>query len=168
MTLLTPGLVLQGPRVTLRPTVPADVDALVAMLAEPAVVRGGRTTTRADVEQELQASLTILVGGEVAGWLIVTEETEPDYPSVAFDIALATAHHGAGLGREALRLIVRHCIERGHHRFTIDPAVDNAAAIRCYAAVGFQPVGVLREQERWPDGRWGDSLLMDLLARELR
>ena len=58
--------------------------------------------------------------------------------------------------------------ERGHHRFTIDPAAANARAIRAYEAVGFRPVGVLRRYERGPDGRWRDGLLMDLLAVELR
>ena len=42
------------------------------------------------------------------------------------------------------------------------------AAIRCYAAVGFHPVGVLRRYERDVDGAgWHDGLLMDLLAEEL-
>jgi aminoglycoside 6'-N-acetyltransferase len=166
MTLAPPDLVLRGERVTLRPSRPADVDALLAVLAEPAVVRWWRVSTREDVVEELGVGLTVLVGDAVAGWLLVTEETEPDYRSVAFDIALTTALHGGGYGREALRLVIAHCIARGHHRFTIDPAVDNERAIRSYAAVGFKPVGILREHERRPGGRWGDSLLMDLVARE--
>jgi aminoglycoside 6'-N-acetyltransferase len=166
MTLVPPDLILHGERVTLRPSRQADVDALVAVLAEPAVMRWWRASTREDVVEELGVGLTVRVGDAVAGWLLVTEETEPDYRSVAFDIALTTALHGGGYGREALRLMVGHCIACGHHRFTIDPAVDNERAIRSYAAVGFKPVGILREHERRPDGRWGDSLLMDLVARE--
>ena len=42
-----------------------------------------------------------------------------------------------------------------------------SAAIRCYAKVGFRPVGVLRRYERGLDGTWHDGLLMDLLADEL-
>jgi aminoglycoside 6'-N-acetyltransferase len=57
--------------------------------------------------------------------------------------------------------------ERGHHRLVIDPAADNTAAIRCYSAVGFRPVGIVRQYERGPDGKWHDGLLMDLLADEL-
>jgi aminoglycoside 6'-N-acetyltransferase len=50
----------------------------------------------------------------------------------------------------------------------IDPAADNEAAIRCYAAVGFRPVGVLRRYERDVDGAGRhDGLLMDLLAEDL-
>ncbi len=58
--------------------------------------------------------------------------------------------------------------DRGHHRLVIDPAADNEPAIRCYTAVGFRPVGVLRRYERNVDGAgWHDGLLMDLLAEEL-
>jgi aminoglycoside 6'-N-acetyltransferase len=64
--------------------------------------------------------------------------------------------------------VARHLIrDLGHHRITIDPAADNEAAIRCYAKVGFRPVGVMRRYERGPDGTWHDGLLMDLLADEL-
>lgn len=50
---------------------------------------------------------------------------------------------------------------------TIDPAVDNAAAIRAYEKVGFRKVGVMREYWRSPDGTWRDCLLVDLLKHEL-
>jgi aminoglycoside 6'-N-acetyltransferase len=54
--------------------------------------------------------------------------------------------------------------ECGHHRLTIDPAADNAAAIRADEKTGFKPVGLMREYSRDPDGVWRDGLLMDLLA----
>lgn len=65
--------------------------------------------------------------------------------------------------------LARHLLhDLGHHRLVIDPAANNAPAIRCYAAVGFVPVGVLRQYERDADGAgWHDGLLMDLLADEL-
>jgi aminoglycoside 6'-N-acetyltransferase len=67
-----------------------------------------------------------------------------------------------------VRRIVRHLIDdRGHHRITIDPATENAAAIRAYEKAGFQPVGVMRRSERdTGGGGWHDSLLMELLAGE--
>ena len=65
-------------------------------------------------------------------------------------------------------MLARYLIqERGHHRLTIDPAVDNAAAIRAYEKVGFRAVGVMRSYERGPDGTFHDGLLMELLAGEL-
>ena len=87
------------------------------------------------------------------------------YRSVGLDIFLTTARQGQGLGREALRLVIAHYLERGHHRFTIDPAADNERAIRAYAAVGFKPVGRMRDYELGADGTWHDGLLMDLLGR---
>jgi aminoglycoside 6'-N-acetyltransferase len=67
-----------------------------------------------------------------------------------------------------LRTLARHLIvEHGHHRLAIDPAADNAAAIRCYSKVGFRPVGIMRQAERGNDGSWHDCLLMDLLADEI-
>lgn len=92
------------------------------------------------------------------------------YPEVAFDIMLGTRWHGRGLGRRALRLAIDYFISRGHHRFTIDPALDNTAAVRCYSAVGFQRVGILRQAERVPGGapdEFRDALFMDLLASDL-
>ena len=59
------------------------------------------------------------------------------------------AFHGRGIGTEAVRRVVRLLIdERGHHRITIDPAAENAAAIRAYEKVGFRPVGIMRGYER--------------------
>jgi aminoglycoside 6'-N-acetyltransferase len=154
--------------VTLRPSVEADVDALVALLAGPGVMPWWGTNTAADVRQELHLGRAILVDGEIAGWLLVHEELEPDYRHAALDIALADRFRGRGIGRRALRTVIAELIAAGHHRFTIDPAVANEAAIRAYAAVGFREVGILRQAERAPDGVWRDALLMELLADELR
>jgi aminoglycoside 6'-N-acetyltransferase len=161
--------VLQGERLTLRPASEDDVDALAALLAEPDVSEWWGRYDAERVRQELSsiASLAIIVDAAVVGWLHVNEEAEPDYPSVWFDIALTTRLHGQGYGPEALCLAIRHQIGRGHHRFSIDPSAENTRAIRAYASIGFRPVGVMREYERAPDGRWRDGLLMDLLAREL-
>jgi aminoglycoside 6'-N-acetyltransferase len=160
-------LELRGERVTLRPADEEDVPGLLAILREPEVARWWGPYDAEQVREELPGSFAVLAEGALAGWLLVDEEDDPDYPSVAFDIGLTTALHGHGYGREVLRVAIRHFADRGHHRFTIDPAVGNERAIRCYAAVGFKPVGVLRAYERVADG-WRDGLLMDLLADELR
>lgn len=162
------GAVLHGGRVTLRPATSDDVDALVAILAEPEVARWWGHNDTGSVRGEITAFETyvIVVDGATAGWLHVNEENEPDYRHAGLDITLATALHGRGLGQEALRVAIGALVERGHHRFTIDPARANDRAIRAYAALGFKPVGVLREYERGPDGMWRDGLLMDLLVAE--
>jgi aminoglycoside 6'-N-acetyltransferase len=158
---------LRGERVMLRHAEAGDVDALLTLLAEPEIAQWWSPYEAEEVRADLGHSFVILVDGVVIGWLQYDEETEPDYLHVGFDLLVTTALRGQGYGREALRVAIRHFIARGHHRFTIDPAVGNERAIRAYAAVGFRPVGVLRAYERGPDGSWRDGLLMDLLADEL-
>ena len=164
---------LAGDAVTLRPYDAADLPALVRLVNDPAVAAWWGTYDEAALHDELTDERltvwTIVVDGEPAGVVETMEEDEPDYRQVSLDIFLSAQLHGRGLGAEALRTVLRHLFdERGHHRATIDPAVENERAIRSYASIGFKPVGVMRRAERAPDGRWRDSLLMDLLAEELR
>jgi aminoglycoside 6'-N-acetyltransferase len=160
-------VLLRGERVALRPGRADDTDALLRILAEPEIARWWGSHDATDVGEDLPESYVILAGDVVIGWLQFTQETTPEYRHVGLDIMVTTRLRGRGYGREALRVIIRHFIDRGHHRFTIDPALENERAIRAYAAIGFKPVGVLRSYERAPDGTWRDGLLMDLLADEL-
>lgn len=109
---------------------------------------------------------TIEVDGAVAGLIQFSQELEPKCRHAGIDLFLDPALHGRGLGTEAVRRVVRHLIdELGYHRITIDPAVDNAAAIRAYEKVGFKPVGVMRRYERDVGGEgWHDGLLMELVV----
>ncbi len=156
---------LHGSRLLLRRASAEDAEALCAILAEPSVAQWWGPFDRATALDEIDTSFVIVVDGAVAGWLLFEEEDWWQYPCVGFDIALTTDLQGQGYGREALRVAIEHFIGRGHHRFTIDPAVDNAPAIRTYEAVGFKPVGVLRSYERRGE-RWCDGLMMDLLSEE--
>ena len=164
--------VLQGERLTLRPVEDGDLDAIAEIVVSPGVREWwGPVGDRDKVREELRgddAAFAIEVDGELAGWLSVTEESDPDWRHAALDIVLGPSYQDRGLGSEALRAVIRGLVdERGHHRLTIDPNVDNERAIRAYAAVGFRRVGVLRRYGRMSDGRWHDHLLMDLLAEEL-
>ena len=112
--------------------------------------------------------LVMEIGGEVAGGIQYSEEDDPMYRHAGIDIYLSGRFQGQGAGRQAIALLAGWLLgPRGHHRITIDPAVANEQAIRCYAAVGFRPVGVVRQYERGPDGTFHDGLLMDLLRGEL-
>jgi aminoglycoside 6'-N-acetyltransferase len=167
----SPPVLSTGP-ITLRPLRDEDLAPLVAMVAMPGVAEWWGTPEPPEREKEgLEndgSAFAVEVDGELAGWIGYTEELEPDYKSVALDITLFPEYHDRGLGPAALRLACAWLIdERGHHRLTIDPAVENARAVRAYAKVGFRPVGILRKHERAPDGRWRDGLLMDMLADEL-
>jgi len=165
---------LQGARVTLRPPTAADVPELARIRTSEQVHRwwrGGNDMTKAVTEDLQQPDVETFVvehESEIVGAIQWQAETEPDYLHASIDIYIDPAVHGRGIGSDAVRTLARHLIvDRGHHRLVIDPAADNAAAIRCYSKVGFKPVGVMRRYERGDDGGWHDGLLMDLLADEL-
>jgi aminoglycoside 6'-N-acetyltransferase len=145
--------------ISLRPFEPADEETMAAFLAEPDVKRWW-----VDGDYERDHGWVVEVDGSFAGWVQYEEETYEWYPSVALDISLTTSLHGGGYGRRVLKLVIDHFVAQGHHRFTIDPDVTNERAIRCYSAVGFEPVGVMRAYERNPEGGWNDALLMDLIV----
>jgi aminoglycoside 6'-N-acetyltransferase len=164
---------VEGDRLRLRPLSPEDLGALAAILAAPGVREWwSPPDTPEAVREDLRnegAAFGIEVEGDLVGWLAFNDETDRDWRSVGIDIFLAPSHQGRGLGPEALRTVIGWLrAERGRQRFTIDPAVHNERAIAAYTAVGFRPVGVMRQVERGADGSWHDNLLMDLLAEELR
>ena len=156
--------------VVLRPLAAGDEAELLRIHSTPEVVRWWDVPDAGFPWSDDSEStrLTIEVDGKVAGLIQFSEELDPKYRHAAIDLFLDPALHGRGLGTEAVRRVVRHLVDdRGHHRITIDPAADNDRAIRAYRAVGFRDVGVMRRYGRLGDGRWGDHLLMDLLAEEL-
>jgi aminoglycoside 6'-N-acetyltransferase len=157
-------------RLVLRPLAPGDEAGLRRIHATPEVARwwdapddGFPWTDEPD-----STRLAIEVDGTVAGMIQYSEEPEPKYRHASVDLFLDPAFHGRGLGTEALRRVVRHLVdERGHHRITIDPAAQNAAAIRAYEKVGFRRVGVMRRYERDTGGTgWHDGLLMEYVTPE--
>ncbi|HZQ75734.1 MAG TPA: GNAT family protein [Acidimicrobiia bacterium] len=164
---------LPGRLVRLRPPTEGDIAELARIRATPEVYarwRGGddlEAEVRRDIDEPGSTGYVVELDGGVAGWIQWSAEDEPDYRHASLDVYIDPALHGRGVGTDAVRTVCRHLLRvRGHHRLTIDPAADNEAAIRCYAKVGFRPVGVMRRYERGPDGSWHDALLMDLLADE--
>lgn len=146
---------------------PDDAPALRAILRTPQVAAwwgpvpdGFPTSDEPDI-----ARLTIVADGRVAGLIQFAEEADPDYRHASIDVFVDPELHGRGIGTEAVRSVAEQLMrDHGHHRITIDPAVDNAAAIRCYLKAGFEPVGVQRAA--WRDataGAWRDVLLMELV-----
>ena len=165
---------LAGPRVRLRPGDERDVPVLCAILAEPEVACWwGDPEPASVVVAKLRGDdesvlLVIEAAGQIIGGIEYHEENEPMYRHAGIDIYLSARGQGQGFGTEAVALLARFlCEQRGHHRLTIDPAAANHRAIRSYEKVGFRRVGVLRQYERGPDGRFHDGLLMDLLRPEL-
>jgi aminoglycoside 6'-N-acetyltransferase len=163
---------LRGRNIVLRPLRPDDVERVAEIQAEPGVACWWEPPNKAELRRQANGSddektLAIEMEGELMGLIQYHEENEPNFRHAGIDVFLTGQAQGHGLGTDAVRTLARYLIdERGHHRLTIDPAADNAAAIRAYEKVGFCTVGVMREYWRSPDGAWRDGLLMDLLARE--
>ncbi len=163
---------LNGRRVALIPVIAEHIDELLRIRYTPEVqARWGQTPEAPDwpFDEPGITPFTVMLEGAVAGFIQYGEEETPAYRHASIDIFLDPAIHGQGVGRDAIWTLAHYLIhERQHHRIVIDPAAGNTAAIRCYASVGFQPVGLMRRYERDADGRgWHDGLLMDLLAEEL-
>jgi aminoglycoside 6'-N-acetyltransferase len=152
----------------LRPLAESDSAALKEIVAAPEVARWwGPQEESFPFDEPESTRFTILVDGEVAGLVQYGEEGEPDFRHAWIDVFLAAPLHGRGLGTDAVERLLRHLVEdRGHHRVTIDPAVENTAAVRSYEKAGFEPVGVMRASWRDPEGVWRDSLLMEHIALE--
>jgi aminoglycoside 6'-N-acetyltransferase len=162
--------VLKGDVVVLVPVTQAHVPELRRIRSMPQVsVRWGEVEAGWPLDDPEVVSFAVLVDDEVRGLIQYGEEDDPDYRHAWLDVFLDPAVHGRGAGQDTVRTLARYLVEeRGHHRLIIDPAADNAAAIRCYEKVGFRPVGIMRRYERDADGTgWHDALLMDLLADEL-
>ncbi|MFG1604123.1 GNAT family N-acetyltransferase [Actinoplanes sp. NPDC049265] len=163
---------LRGRAVTLRFAEPADVPALVRIRETPEVHSRWRGE---DLTAEIGAAIAdpdlgfyvIEHNARVAGAIQWSVENDPDYHHASIDIYVDPALHGQGVGTDAVRTLATHLIDDENiHRLVIDPAADNAPAIRCYEKVGFRPVGIMRQYERDATG-WHDGLLMDLLAADL-
>ncbi len=163
---------LRGRKVVLRPLRGDDVERVAEIQAEPGVERWWGPPDEAELGRQAGGSdgektFAIEREGELVGLIQYHEEDDPDFRHAGIDLFLTERVQGRGLGPDAVRTLARYLIhERGHHRLTIDPAAENAAAIRAYQKVGFRTVGVMREYWRSPEGAWRDGLLMDLLARE--
>ena len=164
---------IRGERVALRPLTRADAPHLAKLAAAPEVSRWWPgldeqllveiVEGREDVE-----GFAIEYDRRVVGFAQTWEDTDPEYRHAGIDLFLEESLQGRGLGRDVVRALARWLVEEcGHHRITIDPALANERAVRCYEAAGFKRVGVLRRYWRGPDGEWHDGLLLDLLAEEL-
>jgi aminoglycoside 6'-N-acetyltransferase len=162
-------MILRGPRLVVRSLRLEDVPRLREIAAEPEVARWWGDVPESDLRAKARGdddaeAFAIELDAEVVGMIQVYEEPDPDYRHAGIDLFLSSAVTGQGLGREAVSVVAGHMLdERGHHRLTIDPAAENARAIRCYEAAGFRTVGVMRRYERGSDGTFHDGLLMELV-----
>ena len=157
---------IRGDRVTLRPIEPGDRAPLKAIREEPEVIRfWGTQTPEWPGDDDSVEEWVIELEGELIGFVQFSEEPDEDYRHADVDILLATAHHGQGLGTDAMRAVMAFLVERrGHHRITLTTWPHNERAIHLYEKVGFRQVGITRASGRGDDGSWHDELLMEYVV----
>ena len=163
------GPVLTGERMSLRPPTNADAAPLLAILTEPEVARWWVGYTPDRIREEILESghaLVMEIEGSCAGAIFLYQNEDPEYLHAVIHLFLGAGWYGNRYGAEALALVIGHLATLGHHRFTLDPNVNNAPAIRSYERLGFGRVCVLREYQLRPDGSYEDGLLMDLVLSD--
>lgn len=116
--------------------------------------------------KRLRYAWVIEIGGRVIGATGFKElDMSSHYAELAIEI-LDPALLGHGIGRRALRLILRFGFERLQlHRVGLRVIAANERAIRCYRACGFRVEGREREAVEL-EGDWQDDLIMGVLRPE--
>ena len=166
---------LRGERVTLRPARPGDAEHLVrwANDADFAWNQWGRGPGRF---RDAEAARTQFIERFALpdGALFVIEhdgrpigfanyrDTRAKPKSAEVGIGIGErALWSKGLGRDALRALVRHLVDDlGLHRITLLVMSYNDRAINSYRALGFEVEGVLKDAVMTDRGGWGDSVAM--------
>lgn len=160
---------LDGERMRLRPPTEADAAPLLSILSEPEVSKWWVGYDAPRIREEILESghaLVMEIDGRCAGAIFLYPNEDPEYLHVVIHLFLGAEWYGHRYGAEALTIVITHLATLGHHRFTLDPNVYNAPAIRSYERLGFQRVGVLREYQLRPNGTHEDGLLMDLVLSD--
>jgi aminoglycoside 6'-N-acetyltransferase len=160
---------LEGERMSLRLPTQEDAAPLLAILSEPEVSKWWVGYTPERIREEILDSgsaLVMEIDGRCAGAIFLYPNADPEYLHVVIHLFLGAQWYGHRYGAEALSIVIAHLASLGHHRFTLDPNVNNLPAIRSYERLGFKRVGILREYQLRPDGSHDDGLLMDLVLSD--
>jgi aminoglycoside 6'-N-acetyltransferase len=158
-----PHPTLEAGGLRLRPSTHDDLDLLARWFATPGIYRwwGGTPLPR----DEVAAKYTGRRCPRVESFIVEFHEEPIGYiqyhlegPGEAgLDMMLVPAARDRGLGPMAARMLVEHLIlNRGWRDITVDPAQDNARAIRAWEKAGF------RVERKWEDHPDGPALLMRL------
>jgi RimJ/RimL family protein N-acetyltransferase len=118
-----------------------------------------------NVGADVGLSVVVRDTGELAGHVTLYGADVKDR-CATLAVVVGPPFQGRGLGRDALRTLVRYGFaELGLHRVELGVNGDNAAAIAAYTAVGFVEEG-RRRKAVFRHGRWHDHVQMGLLAEE--
>jgi ribosomal protein S18 acetylase RimI-like enzyme len=159
------------PQVSVRPATLADVDALVAMLAEvagegrwiateaPVDVGQRRRRMVEDIEREDAIVLVAEVAGEPVGELGLHLA---GYGVADLGMVVAAGWRGRGIGSALLAEAIDQAREAGAHKVALQVWPHNSAAIALYERFGFQREGYLTRHYRRRSGELWDAVIMGL------
>jgi len=170
--------ILEGEAVRLRPAEERDLPKFVEWLADPEVTRwlaamGDPPTLEDEIEwYEAKRSdpNNVLWSIEtIEGRLIGNVELRvvPQANRAELGIAIQDmSQWSKGYGTETVRLVLHYGFEELElNRIELTADEKNHRAIRCYEKCGFRHEGLLR-QHRLVDGRYGNTVVMAVLADE--
>ena len=107
-------------------------------------------------------ALTLEIGGEVAGNVMVSRRAGRYYAHVAeIAIIVSNAYRRAGFGRSMLEIAIAWCRQVGIAKLSLQVFTGNHRAIALYRSLGFVDEGIARGEVRMPAGD-RDLLLMAL------
>jgi RimJ/RimL family protein N-acetyltransferase len=175
------AVVLDTPRLRLRPPEPADAAALLAVFADPAVTRYWSSPPWTAIDQAeaqisedaadlaegtaMRLAITPGAGGPLLGTVSLFH-LDVGSRRAEIGYALGRPAWGQGYGQEAVRALVAHAfgaLDLNRLEADVDPR--NHASARLLERLGFRPEGLLRE--RWiVAGEVSDSAVYGLLRAE--
>lgn len=151
-----PNAVQADSRVTLRLARDSDAEAIAEWTRDPGVHQfwGGRAMSVDEVLAKYTgrrapavASYVICEQGRPVGYLQAWQRTGG---GCGLDMFVACDAQGRGIGPRAARALATELAAEGRTPLTVDPAVDNARAIKAWRAAGFRETGELGDDDGVP------------------
>jgi L-amino acid N-acyltransferase YncA len=160
-----------------RPATPADAEAISRIYNQGIEDRVATLETELRTAEERRRWLA---GRSPRHPVIVAEATEPATAVVGWgslnafnareayrfvadlSVYVERAFRGKGVGRVVLEKLIALARDHGFHKMVLSAFPTNTGGMALYTKLGFQPVGVYREQGVL-DGRWVDTIIMEKL-----
>ena len=167
--------ILVTARLTLRPLVESDADALYPTLADPELMRWWSRPPLGSLD-ETRAYLSTPHGSEwrwwaitrtgedrAVGWVSAGEKRQGGVTEIGY--ILAVEAQGQGIAREAVIAVIDRLFAEGQRRVFADTDPDNTASNRLLETLGFRREGLLRAEWETHIGV-RDSVIWGLLREE--
>ena len=140
-----------------------DRPTQLALLAHPEARDLAVDDTRAWIERRCQdengAFFAVDRAGACVGFVQLHNRHRLDRHAY-FGVALVRDVRGQGVGEAAMAALVEKAIEMGLRKLLCEVRADNLAAINLYDRIGFERVGILRDQY-CENGHFVDVMLME-------